>query len=77
MTSPWSSQAACRGLDPFIFFPADDDDAGPAKAVCEQCIVVEACLEHALGAREREGVWGGCTERERRRILRRRRRAAS
>lgn len=77
MTTSWSNRAACRGLDPLIFFPADDEDAGSAKAVCEQCAVREACLEHALGAREREGVWGGCTERERRRIVRRRRRAAS
>lgn len=77
MTTSWSGRAACRGLDPLIFFPATDEDAGPAKAVCGLCAVREACLEHALGEREREGVWGGCTERERRRIIRRRRRAAS
>lgn len=77
MTTPWSSRAACRGLDPLIFFPPTDEEAGPAKAVCGACGVQEACLEHALGSREREGVWGGCTERERRRIIRRRRRAAS
>ena len=77
MTTSWSSSAACRGLDPLIFFPPTDEEAGPAKAVCESCGVQDACLEHALGSREREGVWGGCTERERRRIIRRRRRAAS
>lgn len=77
MDTPWSKRAACRGLDPLIFFPATDEDAGPAKAVCGECAVRERCLEHALGQREREGVWGGCTERERRRIIRRRRRAAS
>lgn len=77
MDTPWSKRAACRGLDPLIFFPATDEDAAPAKAVCEGCSVRELCLEHALGSREREGVWGGCTERERRRIIRRRRRAAS
>ncbi|MDZ7673706.1 MAG: WhiB family transcriptional regulator [Acidimicrobiales bacterium] len=77
MTTSWSIRAACRGLDPLIFFPPTDDEAGPAKAICDECPVVEACLEHALGTREREGVWGGCTERERRRIIRRRRRAAS
>lgn len=77
MNTPWSHRAACRGLDPLIFFPADDTEAGPAKSVCDQCCVREMCLEHALGEREREGVWGGCTERERRRIIRRRRRAAS
>lgn len=77
MNTPWNSRAACRGLDPLIFFPATDGEAEPAKAVCAQCPVVDACLEHALGEREREGVWGGCTERERRRIIRRRRRKAS
>lgn len=78
MDNSWSARAACHGLDPRIFFPADDDDeAGLAKAVCETCPVREPCLEYALGVREREGVWGGCTERERRRIIRRRRRAAS
>lgn len=61
-----------------MFFPDQDDDdaAEPAKAVCGVCPVREACLEHALGSREREGVWGGATERERRRIVRQRRRTA-
>jgi WhiB family redox-sensing transcriptional regulator len=77
MHTPWSARAACRGLDPMIFFPATDEDAETAKEICGQCPVLELCLEHALGEREREGVWGGCTERERRRIIRRRRRAAS
>lgn len=77
MNSSWSARAACHGIDPRIFFPADDDDAGAAKAVCAECVVREPCLEYALGSREREGVWGGRTERERRRIIRRRRRAAS
>lgn len=77
MNTTWSARAACRGLDPMIFFPATDEEADPAKAVCAGCGVRELCLEHALGTREREGVWGGCTARERRRIIRRRRRAAS
>lgn len=77
MNTPWSTRAACRGLDPLIFFPATDEEAGRAKTVCSECDVRELCLEHALGTREREGVWGGHTERERRRITRRRRRTAS
>jgi len=78
MKQPWRAKAACRGLDPSTFFPDQDDDeaAEPAKAVCEVCPVRELCLEHALGSREREGVWGGATERERRRIIRQRRRTA-
>jgi WhiB family transcriptional regulator, redox-sensing transcriptional regulator len=78
MNQPWRSKAACHGLDPQIFYPATDDDeaAAPAKAVCVVCPVREACLEHALGHREKEGIWGGTTERERRRIVRQRRRTA-
>ena len=77
MNLPWSTRAACRGLDPTIFFPVTEDEEAVAKLVCHECDVRELCLEHALGHREREGVWGGCTERERRRIIRRRRRTAS
>jgi WhiB family redox-sensing transcriptional regulator len=47
-----------------------------AIAVCGTCDVRIACLEHALASREKEGVWGGTTERERRRIIRQRRRTA-
>lgn len=67
---------ACRGLDPSIFYPDDDDEAEIAKDVCAECGVRAACLEHALSRREKVGVWGGHTERERRRIIRQRRRSA-
>jgi WhiB family transcriptional regulator, redox-sensing transcriptional regulator len=76
MNKQWRSKAACQGLDPEIFYPLDDEDAEEAKVVCVSCPVREACLEHALGYREKEGVWGGATERERRRIIRQRRRTA-
>jgi WhiB family transcriptional regulator, redox-sensing transcriptional regulator len=72
----WRQRAACRGVDPDIFYPVTDEDAEDAKAICAQCPVQQACLEWALSSREREGVWGGATERERRRIIRRRRRSA-
>ena len=72
----WRAFARCQGLDPEIFYPTGDDDGVEAKSVCELCPVREACLEHALTRREKHGVWGGLTERERRRILRRRRRSA-
>jgi len=72
----WRQRAACRGLDPQIFYPEAEEEAGRAKAVCGRCQVRQACLEHALSKGEREGVWGGATERERRRILRQRRRTA-
>ena len=69
-------RGACKGLEPSIFYPDDDSEAADAKAVCESCNVRVACLEHALSVREKQGVWGGATERERRRIIRQRRRTA-
>ena len=78
MNQPWRSKAACTGLDPDIFYqPTEDDlDAEPAKGVCSTCDVREACLEFALAVREKDGIWGGATERERRRMIRQRRRTA-
>jgi WhiB family redox-sensing transcriptional regulator len=70
----WSAKAACKGLDPSIFYPPTDEEADEAKAVCAACPVQAECLEHALELREKNGVWGGATERERLRIIRRRRR---
>lgn len=72
----WRDRGACRGIDPDIFYPVTDEEAEEAKSICTQCSVRVACLEYALGKREREGVWGGATERERRRIIRQRRRSA-
>jgi len=76
MENAWEKQGACRGLDPEIFYPASEEEADAAKSVCAECHVRQACLEHALGHRERDGIWGGATERERRRIQRQRRRSA-
>lgn len=74
----WREVGACKGIEPEIFYPDPDDDseADIAKEVCARCIVRGACLEFALSHREKEGVWGGATERERRRIIRQRRRTA-
>ena len=76
MKSTWRDQSACRGLDPEIFYPPSDEEAEEAKAVCGICPVRQMCLEHALAFRERDGVWGGLTERERRRVLRQRQKSA-
>jgi WhiB family redox-sensing transcriptional regulator len=76
MNLSWRQRAACRGVDPDVFYPATDEEAEEAKAVCAVCSVREACLEYALNNRERDGVWGGATERERRRMLRQRRKSA-
>jgi WhiB family redox-sensing transcriptional regulator len=74
----WRKLSACRGLDVEAFYPVTEDeaDAAEAKAVCAVCPVRQLCLEHALAHREREGIWGGTTERERRRIVRQRRKSA-
>ena len=76
MSQLWRDKGACRGIDPDVFYPDEDDDASVAKAVCDLCVVRQACLEHALTSREKDGVWGGATERERRRMIRQRRRSA-
>jgi WhiB family redox-sensing transcriptional regulator len=70
----WADRAACRGLEPTIFYPATDEEADDAKRVCDTCSVQTECLEFAIERREKDGVWGGATERERMRIIRRRRR---
>lgn len=76
MKQTWRQHAACKGIDPDVFYPHEDEEAEAAKEVCGVCPVRQACLEHALVGRERDGVWGGATERERRRIIRQRRRSA-
>ena len=72
----WRDHAACRGVDPDIFYPVTEEEAESAKEICAMCSVRSSCLEHALSGREKEGVWGGATEKESRRILRQRRRAS-
>ncbi len=72
----WRQRAACRGVEPDIFYPVTDEEAEEAKEICYSCSVREGCLEWALTNRERDGVWGGATERERRRMIRQRRRTA-
>ena len=78
MDLSWRLKGACRGLDPEIFFVASEDDAVErAKEVCDTCVVQQHCLEFALANREAEGIWGGATEKERRRILRQRRKTTA
>lgn len=74
----WRSIGLCRGSETMVFYPPSDDDslAEEAKMICSMCAVRKPCLEFALNTREKHGVWGGLTERERRRVLRQRRRSA-
>ena len=69
----WMLQARCRSLAPSEFFPSDGVGVDKARKICDQCPVKVECLEYALTYRIDHGVWGGASERERRRILRRRR----
>lgn len=68
----WRDQAECLGLDPDLFFPERGESTREAKAVCEDCVVREDCLEFAIANREKFGIWGGKSERERRAIRRQR-----
>lgn len=76
MNLSWRTKAACHGLDPQVFYPETEEETQAAKAVCAVCPVSQSCLEYALARREKEGVWGGASERDRRRIVRQRRRSA-
>lgn len=66
----WIEQAICRGVDPELFFPARGSPTKEAKALCKGCVVREECLDYALAHNERWGIWGGTTEKERRRLRR-------
>jgi len=73
MEAEWMERGKCRDLDPAIFFPNDGIGVQAAQRICAECPVKEPCLEYALANRVDHGVWGGTSERERRRILRQRR----
>lgn len=73
----WKDRAACIGIDPELFFPERGESLREAKRVCYGCEVREACLDYALEMGEKFGVWGGQSERERRRIRRERRLAVA
>lgn len=67
----WQRDALCAQTDPEAFFPEKGGSTREAKAVCESCTVRAECLEYALEHDERFGIWGGLSERERRKIRRR------
>ena len=77
----WMDRAACKGMDPELFYPERCNGAGrpvlgspanmhiaAARAVCTECPVRDECLEYAITTNEQRGVWGGATVRQRRRI---------
>jgi WhiB family redox-sensing transcriptional regulator len=66
----WQSRANCMGVDPDLFFPERGASTKEAKEVCRGCVVKDDCLEFALRNSEKFGIWGGMSERERRRVRR-------
>lgn len=66
----WRERALCAQTDPDAFFPEKGGSAQPAKRVCAVCPVRAECLEYALRRDERFGIWGGLSERERRKLKR-------
>lgn len=72
----WHDAANCLGVDPDLFFPERGASTREAKEVCRGCEVRLDCLEFALQNGEKFGIWGGLSERERRRIRRQRAQAA-
>ncbi|HKY14310.1 MAG TPA: WhiB family transcriptional regulator [Microthrixaceae bacterium] len=76
METTWMARGNCAEEPPSLFFPSDGVGVDVARKVCVDCPVKETCLEYALEHRIDHGVWGGTSERERRRILRSRRIAA-
>jgi WhiB family redox-sensing transcriptional regulator len=73
MDTDWMAQGKCADISPSVFFPSDGVGVEAAKKICADCPVKSPCLEYALENRIDHGVWGGTSERERRRILRQRR----
>jgi WhiB family redox-sensing transcriptional regulator len=67
----WRLDALCAETDPEAFFPEKGGSTREAKRVCSGCAVRDECLEYALANDERFGIWGGLSERERRRLRRR------
>lgn len=67
----WQARGLCRGVEPEVFFPISEEDSARAKEICAACSVREQCLAFSLTNRERYGVWGGVTEKERQQMFRR------
>lgn len=67
----WMVDANCRGIDTELFFPARGESIAEARAVCRACDVQAECLAYSIETGEHHGVWGGLSERERKRLRRR------
>ena len=67
----WHEDALCAQTDPEAFFPEKGGSTREAKKICVGCEVRSECLEYALANDERFGIWGGLSERERRKLKKR------
>ena len=76
MEPNWMAKGLCANQPPETFFPSDGVGVEVAKRICVKCPVVDGCLEYALSNRIDHGVWGATSERQRRRILKARRKEA-
>ncbi len=66
----WTEEANCKGADADLFFPERGASTRKAKSICRACSVQGECLEYAIENSEKFGIWGGLSERERRKIKR-------
>lgn len=73
MSNQWMAKGNCFERPPSEFFPSDGVGVDRARKICATCVVRSTCLDYALRNRIDHGVWGGTSERERRRILKARR----
>ena len=64
----WQERALCAETDPEAFFPEKGGSTREAKKICTGCEVRNECLDYALNNDERFGIWGGLSERERRKL---------
>ena len=68
----WTEEANCKGADADLFFPERGASTRKAEAICRACTVQDECLEYAVQNSEKFGIWGGLSERVRRRVKRQR-----
>jgi WhiB family transcriptional regulator, redox-sensing transcriptional regulator len=73
----WQDGANCKGANADLFFPERGASTRTAKSICRECQVRAECLEFAIVTGEKFGIWGGMSERERRRVRRDRQIAAA
>jgi WhiB family redox-sensing transcriptional regulator len=66
----WQERSACKETDPEAFFPEKGGSTREAKRVCARCEVKDDCLAWALKKKEKFGIWGGLSERERNKLKR-------